>query len=118
MNLHIESSNEKSVVRVKESRLIYPMLGEFAAKLSELIERGTRELVIDLSEVGYLDSASYGCLLDMNRMMSEQNGTIKLVGLQERVETMGRLVGLTRLMETADWGGVEVTGGATSVDGI
>jgi anti-sigma B factor antagonist len=118
MNLHIESSNEKSVVGVKEPRLIYPMLGEFAAKLSELMERGTRELVIDLSEVDYLDSASYGCLLDMNRLMSEKKGTIKLVGLHERVETMGRLVGLTRLMPTTTLGGAEATGAATSVGGI
>ena len=33
-------------------------------------------------------------------MMSERNGTVKLVGLQERVEAMGSLVGLTRLIET------------------
>jgi anti-anti-sigma factor len=57
-------------------------------------------LIIDLSGVSYLDSASYGCLLDIYRMMSERNGTIKLVGLQERVEAMGNLVGLTRLIET------------------
>lgn len=117
MNLHIDTFKETSVVRVEEPRLIYPLLGEFSAKLSELIERGTRRLVIDLSKVGYLDSASYGCLLDMNRLMSERNGTIQLVGLQAQVEAMGSLVGLTRIMETTALGSVEADGQATCADG-
>lgn len=100
MNLEIESFADTQVVRVKEPRLIFPLLGEFSSKLMKLIEAGARNLEIDLSEVSYLDSASYGCLLDMNRLMLEHGGTIKLVGLQERVEAMGSLVGLTRLMET------------------
>lgn len=100
MNLQIESFDETKIVRIKEPRLIFPLLSNFSAKLLELIEGGTRKLVIDLSDVSYLDSASYGCLLDINRLMSEQNGTVKLLGLQERVEAMGRLVGLTRLIET------------------
>ena len=33
-------------------------------------------------------------------MMCAQNGTVKLVELQERVEAMGSLVGLTRLIES------------------
>jgi anti-anti-sigma factor len=116
MNLQIEFLGETSVVRVKEPRLIYPLLAEFSDKLLELMERGTRELVIDFSEVSYLDSASYGCLLDMSRSMSERNGTIKLVGLQERVEAMGSLVGLTRIMETTTLGRAEGNGGTTWVD--
>ena len=38
--------------------------------------------------------------MDIYRMMCAQNGTVKLVGLQERVKAMGSLVGLTRLIET------------------
>jgi anti-anti-sigma regulatory factor len=38
--------------------------------------------------------------MDIYRMMSEQKGTVKLVGLQDRVETMASMVGLTNLIET------------------
>ncbi len=98
--LQVESFGEVNVVRVKKERLIYPDLRTFSAEISALIEEGTRMLVINLSEVSYMDSASYGCLMDIYRMMSAQNGTVKLVGLQERVGAMGSLVGLTRLIET------------------
>ena len=100
VNLQVESFGGTKVIRVKEPRLIFPLLKEFSARISKLIEGGTRMLIIDLSDVSYLDSASYGCLLNIYRMMSERNGTVKLVGLQERVEAMGSLVGLTRLIET------------------
>ncbi len=98
--LQVESFGEVNVVRVKKERLIYPDLRTFSAEISALIEEGTRKLVINLSEVSYMDSASYGCLMDIYRMMSAQNGTVKLVGLQERVGAIGSLVGLTRLIET------------------
>jgi anti-anti-sigma factor len=102
VNLQIESFGEVRVVRVKEDRLIFPLLSTFSSRISELIEDGARKLVINLANVSYLDSASYGCLLDIYRMMSERGGTMKLVGLQERVGAMamGSLVGLTRLIET------------------
>jgi anti-anti-sigma factor len=99
MNLQIEAIGAVKVVRVKESKLVYPILGEFFAKVSELVEAGDRLLVIDLSEVGYLDSASIGCLMDIYRLATERGGQLKLAGLQERVETMVSLTGLHNLVE-------------------
>ena len=81
-------------------RCLSPNHVSVSDEISALIEEGTRKLVINLSEVSYMDSASYGCLMDIYRMMCAQNGTVKLVGLQELVEAMGSLVGLTRLIET------------------
>ena len=100
MHLQVESFGDVNVVRVKKERLIYPDLRTFSAEISALIEEGTRKLVINLSEVSYVDSASYGCLMDIYRMMCAQKGTIKLVGLQDRVETMASMAGLTNLIET------------------
>ena len=99
MNLEIESLKDVKVVRVKEERLVYPILSNFFKKVSELIEAGASKLIIDLSQVVYVDSASIGCLMDIYRMMGEKGGTVKLVGLQERVETVVSLTGLHNLME-------------------
>jgi anti-anti-sigma factor len=65
MHLQVESFGDVNVVRVKKERLIYPDLRTFSAEISGLIEGGTRKLVINLSEVSYMDSASYGCLMDI-----------------------------------------------------
>ena len=99
MQLQIESFGDVKVVRLEEPRLIFPLLGCLSAQIFELIELGVRKLVLNLSSVGYLDSASYGCLMDIYRRISDRGGTMKLVGLQDRVETMAHMVGITSLIE-------------------
>ncbi len=99
MNLQIESSGEVRIVRIKEAKLVYPKLNDFFGKVSGLVESGTSKLIIDLSDVSYIDSASIGCLMDIYRLMSERSGSLKLVGLQERVETMVSLTGLHNLVD-------------------
>ncbi len=99
MNLQIESFRDVKVLRVKEGRLVYPDATNLSTAVSQLINAGSRKLVIDLSEIRYIDSPSVGCLADISRMMSDQSGSVKLIGLQERVESMLSLVGLPKLVE-------------------
>ena len=99
MNLEIETFGQTKVIRIKEDTLSYPMLTVFFDKAYSLIESGTRDLVINLSEVLYLDSASLGCLMDISWNMSRCGGTVKLVGLRDRVQSMATMVGLTNHME-------------------
>ena len=96
MNILIESHDDIKIVRIKEERLVYAMLSSFFSEVSSVIEGGAKKLVIDLTDVSYIDSASVGCLMDIYRSMAEGEGTIKLVGLQERVETMVSMTGLLR----------------------
>ncbi len=99
MNILIESHDDIKIVRIKEERLVYAMLSSFFSEVSSVIESGAKKLVIDLTDVSYIDSASVGCLMDIYRSMAEGEGTIKLVGLQERVETMVSMTGLHNFME-------------------
>ncbi len=99
MQFEFGKFDEVDVIWVKEPRLTYPLLGTFSAHVSELIENGTRKLIVDLSETRDLDAASYGCLMDFYRMLSERGGTMKLAGLQDRVETMAHIAGITNLVE-------------------
>lgn len=99
MNLKIETSDDIKIVRVREERLVYAMLSSFFSEVSAVIEGGAKKLIIDLSDVMYIDSASVGCLMDIYRAMAEREGRIKLVGLQERVETMVSMTGLHNFME-------------------
>lgn len=99
MNLEIESRGDIRILRVREERLVYSMLGSFFGEVSKVIEAGARKVVLDLSAVAYIDSASVGCLMDIYRTMSERGGVIRLLGLQERVETMVSMTGLHNFME-------------------
>lgn len=99
MKLRIETHKDVKIIRVQDERLVYSMLTGFFADASKLIEEGARKLLIDLTEVSYIDSASVGCLMDIYRSVSDKSGTIKLLGLQDRVETMVSMTGLHNFME-------------------
>ena len=93
MNLTTDHANGVAVVRIGESRLMYPLLSEFSTVVTQLIAAGERKVVVDLSSVGYVDSATIGCLMDLYRQANAAGGALKLAGVQKRVETMLTMTG-------------------------
>lgn len=88
-----------SIVRVNETRLLYPLLSDFASCITSLISAGERRLLIDLSTVTHVDSATIGCLMDLYREAAAAGGTLKLAGVQRRVETMLEMTGAHDVLE-------------------
>ena len=99
MNVTPEQLGGISVVRVGETRLMYPILSDFSTAVSELVEAGKREILIDLSPVTYVDSATIGCLMDLYRQVATAGGHLKLSGVQKRVETMLSMTGAQNFIE-------------------
>ena len=99
MNVHTEQSGAVSIVRVGDTRLMYPMLADFAAAVSGLVASGQHDIVIDLAPVTYIDSATIGCLMDLYRQVHNAGGHLKLSGVQKRVETMLTMTGAQNFIE-------------------
>ena len=99
MNLTTEHAHGVAIVRVQESRLMYPLLSEFAGTVSGLIGSGESRLLVDLSSVTYVDSATIGCLMDLYRQATAAGGALKLTGVQKRVETMLTMTGAHNFLE-------------------
>ena len=99
MNVTTAHIGTVAALRVHEPRLTYPILGDFAAAATQLLAQGEKRILIDLSAVGYVDSATIGCLMDLYRQATTTNGTIKLAGVQKRVETMLTMTGAHHFLE-------------------
>jgi anti-anti-sigma factor len=99
MNLTTEQHGAVAIVRVAETRVMYPMLGEFSDAISSLVAAGHRNVLIDLAPVTYVDSATIGCLMDLYRQVSTAGGHLKLSGVQKRVETMLTMTGSQHFIE-------------------
>ena len=98
MQLAFEQRGEVTLVRVREAKLTYPILSSFFSEVRQQVEGGARKVVIDLSMVSYLDSASIGCLMDVHRLLQEKGGGLRLSGLQPRVETMISMTGVHKIV--------------------
>jgi anti-anti-sigma factor len=99
MNLTTDRAHGVAIVRVNEARLMYPLLSEFAGTVTALIGSGERRVLLDLSTVTYVDSATIGCLMDLYRQASAAGGALKLAGVQKRVETMLTMTGAQNFLE-------------------
>jgi len=87
------------VMRVNEPRLTYPILADFSNEVTALVAAGEKKILVDLTTVGYVDSATIGCLMDLYRQASAAGGALKLAGVQKRVETMLTMTGAQHFLE-------------------
>ena len=99
MKFSTDHQQDIAIVRIGESRMMYPLLADFANAVTQLIAAGERKVVVDLSSVGYVDSATIGCLMDLYRQANAAGGTLKLAGVQKRVETMLTMTGAQNFIE-------------------
>jgi anti-anti-sigma factor len=99
MNVKTEQHAAVSIVRVGETRLMYPILADFATAVSALIAAGKHEILIDMTPVTYVDSATIGCLMDLYRQVTAAGGHLKLSSVQKRVETMLTMTGAQNFIE-------------------
>jgi anti-anti-sigma factor len=99
MNLTVDRSHGVSVVRVHETRLLYPLLAEFSHGITMLLSAGEQRVLLDLSNVTYVDSAAVGCLIDLSRQAGAAGARLKLTGVQKRVGTMLSMTGAESALE-------------------
>jgi len=99
MNVTTDHASGIAIVRVGEARLMYPLLSEFSSVVTQLLASGERKVIVDLSSVGYVDSATIGCLMDLYRQANAAGGALKLAGVQKRVETMLTMTGAQNFLE-------------------
>ena len=99
MNVKTEQTGAVSIVRVGETRMMYPILADFSSAVTGLIASGQREILIDMTPVTYVDSATIGCLMDLYRQVHNAGGHLKLSGVQKRVETMLTMTGAQNFIE-------------------
>ena len=79
--------------------MMYPLLADFSGAVAQLLASGNRKVLLDLSTVSYVDSATIGCLMDLYRQATAAGGELKLAGVQKRVETMLTMTGAQNFLE-------------------
>jgi anti-sigma B factor antagonist len=65
--------------------------------LLELIEKGQVDLLVDLGEVEFLDSTGLGVLVGIHHRLRNREGSMSLVGGNERVRRVFHVTQLDRI---------------------
>ncbi len=73
--------------------------GDLKLEVNEKIEQGNVWILINLSEVPYMDSAGLGVLVSGLKNTNRQNGDLRLWGLQPDVRNIFELTRLNKVFQ-------------------
>lgn len=99
MNLKTEVKNDIVIISVKEERLDAHNSGEMKIEMKKLFEEGTKNILVDLKEVRFIDSSGLGALVSGFKNAISHQGNLKLAALQPQVKSMFELTRLHRVFE-------------------
>ncbi|MET7403552.1 STAS domain-containing protein [Dactylosporangium sp. NPDC005572] len=70
---------------------------ELRAYLHELVDAGASAVVVDLTDVGFLDSTTLGVLISVHKRLVESGGVVELVVPHARLLRIFQITGLDRV---------------------
>ncbi|GAA0399884.1 STAS domain-containing protein [Cocleimonas flava] len=101
MNLAITENENITVVTVKEARLDASIAPEFKKQMEELINNDKDKIILDISEIGFMDSSSLGALVGVLKAMGN-NGKLIVCGASGVVLELFKLTRMDRIFTLAD----------------
>lgn len=96
MNLEVSKKDNLMVVRIHERRLDARIATDFKSKLNQLVRSGNVNIVLNLSQVDFIDSSGLGALVSVLKAVGN-NGEIKLCGVREGVRSIFELTRLDQI---------------------
>ncbi|WP_030343389.1 STAS domain-containing protein [Streptomyces sp. NRRL S-1022] len=88
---------DTAVVRLP-TEVDYGNAPDIGARCEDLIKEGCGTLVLDASEVQYLDSSGVSMIITLSRALDHHAGTLRLAALSDHYQQVWRLLGLDTLL--------------------
>lgn len=99
MEYKIESGQNDTLILILSNDITLYQVDKFKESLRKVrhAEENVRNVIIDLKDVGFIDSLALGALTTFSREIREEGGDVKLVNLNEKIQ---QLFNVTRLSKT------------------
>jgi anti-sigma B factor antagonist len=98
MQLHHHQRGDVLIVWPLEKRIDAATSAEFKQKMSEWIDAGNRKIVLNLSEVDFIDSSGLGAIISSLKKISGK-GDLVICGVKETVMSLFRLTRMHRVFD-------------------
>ncbi|QKS70196.1 STAS domain-containing protein [Paenalkalicoccus suaedae] len=98
LEINVTESENQNLAQVSGEVDVYT-----ASKLKEtlhpLAEQPNKHLIVDLSDVNYIDSTGLGIFIGTLKSTEKSGSTLTLTGLNERVRRLFEITGLNEVIE-------------------
>jgi anti-sigma B factor antagonist len=88
-----------TVLKVEGNLMGGPDASALNSKLHELVEGGTRQVVIDLRGVAFMNSSGLGLLIGGASMMKSAGGGLRLANASEKIMALIKITKLETLFD-------------------
>ncbi len=98
MKYSIDKNEQYSILKLHEEKLDSPLSPKLKSEFVTLNAEGIKNLIVDLSEVKYVDSSGLSALLVGNRIYTEDGGIFILTALNDHVMKLIRISQLNNVL--------------------
>ena len=102
MGMKVTTVNDIVVFEPRGSLIGGQETDELKSKAKELVEKGTRKLVIDLGGVNYINSTGIGVLVSIHSSYSAAKGRVKLCNMARGVQNVFVITKLTSVFDVEE----------------
>ena len=98
MKLKERKEGNVLIIKLLEKRLDEPVTADFKERIAEFVKRGNESIVLNLSEVSFVDSSGLGSIISSMKMLG-QKGDFAICGMQETVLNLFRITKMDKLLK-------------------
>ena len=98
MKYSIDKKEQYSILRLQEEKLDSPLSPALKSEFVTLNAEGIKNIIIDLTEVKYVDSSGLSALLVGNRIYNEDGGIFILASLNDHVMKLIKISQLNNVL--------------------
>ncbi|GAA5039827.1 hypothetical protein GCM10011506_39550 [Marivirga lumbricoides] len=99
MKYSVDKDEKYSLLKIKEEKLDSTVSSSLKSDLITMQAEGVPNIVIDLSDVKYIDSSGLSALLVGNRIFSESGGAFVLASPSEHTEKLIKISQLDKVFD-------------------
>jgi len=85
---HIKEKSGVVIIRVTEKKLYQDVVTPFQNTMVSVLERGRKNIIVDLSEVDVMNSSGLGVLILVWDRLSRENGKLVITGLRRLMKEL------------------------------
>ena len=98
MKYSIDKNEQYSILKLQEDKLDSPLSPASKSEFVTLNAEGIKNIIIDMSEVKYVDSSGLSALLVGNRIYNEDGGIFIIASLNDHVMKLIRISQLNNVL--------------------
>jgi anti-sigma B factor antagonist len=98
MKSTIEKNERYTIFSIKEKNLTSHNSSDLKSEIAILVAEGYNSILLNLSELEFMDSSGLGALLNADRTTKENNGFLVIYGLNENNSNLIRIAKLDKVL--------------------